>query len=686
MKLADLDWRKVLAALPRWQALSPEARGAFVTLHARAARAAHEFPALALAELREAGMVEETDAASPRCGTPAEFRPLLLALKALCQLPAVRTLRRPLDAAVMELQVTPDQMRRMYDGEARYHNRVDRRHVAERVSASDWVRDFLASDTVEAAMAWEGRFLGPRESPHFVFHETTAQTRALLLALTARPEGHPLDDLASLLPDATPAARGAAVGAALRYLLAFASADAATGTAVIGLIPAVARRLSRVAPDTAPADVVEAFSAAVRVLDMTVVLVEAGTEPLLLRGNDGELYVRIRKTIAALLPPVPEWFGCAALNRGHAGVPDMDIGAGADPEEVIDARIAWAMDTLLDAQLAVVRTVRDRAAFLPNKRGREWLARSPGERLKWILDAFRGSPQRRPDRYGSHSQLDYFGAGLGVDLHVPGDLRTEVAAAFLELPEGAFIPVAAWAAERGWAHNPLVAAWKASKPRTSPWAIPVTRDAVEEAWQATLRAFLKLRLVPYGGARLGRTAAGTLAFTLTPAGRYLLGASDVLETEAAPQGEVVVQPDFEVVFLTAAPDVEMEVGRFAERIGSGVGALFRITRASVLRAAEQGLTLADVVATLRNVSRADLPPNVARQVAGWMAATRRVSIGPAVLVECPDADTALQVKGFAGKLATSLSPTVLRLKATDAERKALVKRLRERGIFLTRSG
>jgi hypothetical protein len=148
-------------------------------------------------------------------------------------------------------------------------------------------------------------------------------------------------------------------------------------------------------------------------------------------------------------------------------------------------------------------------------------------------------------------------------------------------------------------------------------------------------------------------------------------------------GEVLVQPDFEIVFFSAAPRVEAELARLAERTGAGhVGALFRITRASVLRAAESGITSEQMLKTLGGVSRAPVPANVARQVKDWFGGTRRVRIRPAVLVECPDTETAARVTALGGLQVSAVTRTILRLDGDQKSVGVLVKKLRAKGIFV----
>ena len=134
--------------------------------------------------------------------------------------------------------------------------------------------------------------------------------------------------------------------------------------------------------------------------------------------------------------------------------------------------------------------------------------------------------------------------------------------------------------------------------------------------------------------------------------------------------------------MRALGNVEAELGRVAERTGAGVGALFRLTRASVLRAAEQGMSVDQVLGMLESLARSGVPANVARQVRDWMQSVRRVRIAPAVLVECPDPETAARVRALGGASGKEVTPTLLRLTADAKTRAALVKRLRDRGIFV----
>jgi hypothetical protein len=195
-------------------------------------------------------------------------------------------------------------------------------------------------------------------------------------------------------------------------------------------------------------------------------------------------------------------------------------------------------------------------------------------------------------------------------------------------------------------------------------------------------------LIPVDGAVYGVLPDGRFAFTLTPAGRYLLGLDRKLELAdtTEPVAGVIVQPNFDVVFLAPSPAVEAAIARFAERVAAGgVGTLFRLTPACVRNAVGAGLTADHMLEQLRQHSTKPIPENVERELRGWCAACRRVRIGPALLVRCPDEETAGLVLAAAGAYGRLIAPAIVEI--TDRkQRTALEKKLRARGVFCDARG
>lgn len=673
MKVPPENWTAALEWLPRWEGVPPAARAAWLTFKPTPGTAA--LPPHLAAELMQAGLVNPPGPKGTHYRVVDDAKPLLRVMRAMGRVPfgAVR--------AFLAEHLTHEQIN-LLTGEVSHYGWGSRAgELEERVSSVEWIQALLDLPDAAAARKWEAPRRPGNELLLLDNSWTLAALKRLVMALKDHPEGVPLRQVHGILADVEPAYRAAALAAGARYLFLFPAIHKESVEAWVGLLPAVARRMGPPPPPPGPVQAAEVFETPFRLLDMTAILVEAATEPIPVRASDYALYARAQKTIASRLPHLAPW----ARDFLVAPSPEEELNDEAEP---VDDRIACAVGLLSSLKLMQRLSTGDRLRFAATRAGERWLALGEGERLKEILNAVRASTQRVPGSlYGSSVLVDFFGARFDFPLDDKKlDLRQTLADAFLSVPRGAMVPLLAFVEYHARERNPLLAA--ARTIRRDRWSsLPVSRERWEAVWANLLVAFLQFRLAAFGGARLGHLADGHIAFGLTDAGRYLLGAAD--DFELAPEaggGEVVVQPDFEIVFLAPAPRAEAELGRIAERTGSGVGALFRLTRASVLRAAEQGVSGAQLLQTLEGVSRGGVPDNVARQVRDWMKAVRTIRIAPAVLVDCPDAETAGRVMSLGGAQVTAITPTLLRLDADVATRAALVKRLRDKGIFVGTGG
>jgi hypothetical protein len=686
VKLHELDWNDVLHHLPRWEALSPDARRKFLNI--KPGQGFH-LPSLGTGsgELGTSGMLVAPTGRGTLHALNPELRPLLIALRAADRLRPLHGTGGVLRQEYIQDQLDTFQSYRIAAPDRGYYDPRDRKGAADAASSATWVRGFLEAESHAQAMKWEEGRMTSGDRPRLVFPAVAAALRALVQALAPHPHGVPLHSVCRLAADARPDTVATALAAGLRYLLVFVSIDR-NANAFVGLLPAVAARLSASVAPPAPVQARETFTAPFRVGDMTAVLVEAATEPIAIRAADGSLYVRAQRAIAARLASIPPWVqqfaerGATCADDGDDDEPWEENGASEDAG--IIRRVEMAAHVALVLRLASVKSAGGRHRFEPTRAGRGWLARGEGERLREVLSAFRELPQRNPTAYGASGALEFFGASLGFQMQDRGiDARAALSTAFLSVRPGSLAPFMDFVRYHARESNPYLATGKPVRARSYWSGEPTTIEGWEDTWASMLLTFLARRLVPLGCAVLGRLEDGDIAFGLTDAGRYLLGAVD--EFELAPEpggGEVVVQPDFEIVFLAPAARAEAELARIAERTGSGVGVLFRLTRASVLRAAEQGMTSARLIGTLESVARGGVPDNVARQVRDWMKAVRIVHIAPALLVDCPDAETAGRVRSMGGANVTAITPTLLRLSADAKTRAALVKRLREKGIFV----
>jgi hypothetical protein len=561
-----------------------------------------------------------------------------------------------------------------------------------------------------ASMAWARDFVDGR-SP-WAETDAAAMARELLRWFLDHPEWVPLRELPGRC-GLEPAAFDSALRFCFERLLLFPTFQRPERNVFAGLWPCVAKRLATPAPVMpVPFQPADKFEGAFLLDDMIVLLIAASGEPLRVRKNDGALFERTMTTLGTQLTPVPAWLGSTE-------------GFGVE-RRVNDAR------TMLEA-LELLVPARD--ALRSGRAAAAWLSLPEEDRLRQVLDLLRAnnhSPADGAARYDAMpdpelptdewfeavDDLDMYDdfeeeddefTGFGDDEHpgrflhrqralrflsssglewLPREVQARLSAAlqrtFSETSGTDFLPIDEFLLYHALRGNPFLDDDTGMRVMRNVYMSGYsTEEQLEERWSVMLRVFLFERLVPLGGAAIG-AAGNRLGFRVTPAGRYVLGLDDTFEFRtlpSAPEGAVVVQPNFEVVFTAPLPGAEAAIARFAERVGQRLGVLFRITRASVLTAAAAGVTADQAIDALKAVSSRSLPANVVREITGWFDEVRRVSLAPAFLLRCPDAHTAARVLAAGGKAVRPVSDTVLELVDPSA-RARLLKKLRAAGIFI----
>jgi hypothetical protein len=458
----------------------------------------------------------------------------------------------------------------------------------------------------------------------------------------------------------------------MRNLLFFPALRGDDLEPVLGIWPSITKTLFRPTPKAPQAATPQQiFEAPLLMDDMGSSLAVCATQPFRLRAADTGLYVRAEQVIASALSPLPKW---------------------------VESRINLKMSERIDSAIVFLR----RYGFLVRRgeygkdlrlevseAGRSWLGLPAKERLKTLLDGLlRGLTKQQEDLgydYDRASLLPYqvrYGIGKEED-----PIPSAVLSAYAPQGGDTFVHLEEFLACQVQQDNPLLPLLQKLphamfRFRGSYTTMPAP-DELDEAWADLLRDFLRLRLLPLGAAKVGLDSEGAVCFALTEAGKYLVGAQADFRFERAP-GRIVVQPNFDVVFLAPEPRAEAEIGRFAERKGQHMGTLFRITKRSILAAAAAGITAEQTFETLRQGCSGELPPNVQREISGWFAQCRRVSLRPAILLHCPDAETAARVQAVAANKVTPVTDTVLELH-DPGDQAALQRKLREAGIFVSSS-
>ncbi len=528
-----------------------------------------------------------------------------------------------------------------------------------------WLNDFLAADGPE----WEGRYHRSFVPPYFETTETLAMAQRLVKDCMERKEPMALRELPDLYGGLDADLVDLALTGCIRYLLLYPWLRSGDGEPVFGIWPGIVKRLNTKPPQAPrPVEPDDVFHAPLLIEDMTTLLVAAAAEPLRLRVSDSYLFAKTQKSLEESLLRLPDWLPS-----------DLDFNNA-------DMRIQGAFDSV--RSFGLVRDVDEadnkRCAGI-SEQGREWLALSAKERVRQVLDkakaatASRSGKKRHDEEAESWmpAHIRFYGKG-NPSLAIRKAFRRHLSA----IPTDAYWK---WSDFRGYyAVNNEIAERTLKGTRLEGYLggryyYRLTPADLEEAWPPCLDRILLFDLFPLGAFKVGQVG-GELCVSLTEMGQYLFGLVDDFEFEEAAGGGVLVQPNFEVAFLAPNPLAEAEIGRFAERKGHTVGILFVITKESVMRAGAGGLTAAAALETLERFSTKKIPANVRREIEGWFGACRRITVKPAVLIHCPDPETATHVLGVARDKAVRLSDTVIELGNPDW-RGPLLRKLRAMGIF-----
>jgi hypothetical protein len=535
------------------------------------------------------------------------------------------------------------------------------------------LRSFLAIPPDETGVRWENSLRQGSDSTHslsqFAGRLVCAFARDLLTRLAAAPGPLALPELLAALK--IDSKQRSLVAKALRglcqYVFVVADYDPARADLRLGLWPGLRERLvgaSTPAPPPPPAaEPLETFLEPFVCSDMAQVVATAAATPIPVKKQSRvALFAANARKIAGQFTTVPKWVG-DGLFEGEQRANVATIAA-------------WDFGWLeLDHR---------KFHFTASRAGRDWLARSPTERLRHVLDLLRqrrwGSPKWSCNGW-NFSEL------AGTVRLTPSDsdilaCEQEICAAWLEAPTGLWVATDRWLDHAARTRNPIAAAAGPDAmlvvARRDEWRgfVWVKKEAelLEPEARKMLEDFLFKRLIPLGGVELGRHGAKSTVFRLTEFGRYYLGArKEFPSLNEAATGRVIVQPNFEIMFLGRNLVAEAGLAGFCERIGRDTGAVFRLTRSAVQQALHNGHSVTSILAALREVSDRDIPANVATELAGWGDSRRTFHTSHATLIRCPDATVALRIHSLLPTTTLRLSDTILELTAplTTPQRRKL---------------
>ena len=691
MRFFETDWNMILLWLGAWEKLSPATRRYYLEAKSHAQSMSPEGYGAELGQALSLGLVEQvsTGRVKPtKASTP--FRALMVQLA-----------KWPLFQGKPEREQVREYLHKHYPY---YEQQTLAPWKGPAWDSRDRPAGFLQADKVSVwekpllsyyergggsyGYSWGIREQSRPEKTWFTTGETTEAAKCLVRAALESRRAWPLKALAQELPERLRPALDLALKACLRHALLFAALDRQSLDLLVGVCPFILYLANRPAPvPPAVEPCLEVQGLPYHVEDMTQVLALAATDECLLNqgGYARQFFKSVETRLREEFVPLPAWLagGADFLQRLHA-----------------------ATDRLLDLRFATDTNRKEgKRRLKATATGRKWLAQSPADRLKEVLfDCLRQA--KLEDWEGPEDSGDDFGG----DFEDEGELED-----FGDAEE----PGAGQATSGPSAKTPDLLGWQKSVWRQAPHEGCVSLDAFldyharvscprpaggrskessaeaagagkeeegnlteEERCRARLENFFWRLLVPFGCVEAARRGPRDFRFRLSSAGQYLVGLKRKVEYGPEPtEATVVVQPNFEIVFLGPDLGAEVALAPFAERCGRNVGTLFRLTRPRTILAAARGATAEAVLATLAKYSSRPLPENVVEEVKSWFGACRSLTLRHSTLIQAGDAEAALKVKQLLGPQCGQLSATLLEW-PEPALPPNLAKKLREQGLFL----
>jgi hypothetical protein len=664
MKTFDFDWTRFIDHVPAWESLPMPCREFFLFHCETNRRMPLRDISIDVTPLLDERFLEH--AANPsyvklrRFCLPFHRIMRIMARRSFFGEGKVRT--RNLQAYLDAYLSKPDQLA-LGDGRAA---------PSRQVSQTSWLDAFLRADSFRV---WEEAHRSERRTTRMLFESEDCfrKTKQIIQVLMRGANPLMFSGLQDALGVAELADYAASIRAGIAYALLFPSMHDGNLLPAIGIWPGIHERLHR--PKTSrpgAAAAVEEFHRAYLMDDMTALLVACAGKPLRLREYGTELYAADARKVEANLSPLPAWLKPLSP-RGHK------------------SRVETARDALRCMGLTETMSREGGEWLISGKQGRQWLVLPPRDRLRTILDMLRERAEQEADLGCMDTPELHFMPYCRPLVYVasrPSNMTLLLGRAFGGLSTDTFTLLDEFLLYEAREANPWIERRKAGvKVADSDYGPCFAHegmldDELEELWAKKLKVFLAERLIPLGGARIGRASGDAILISLSDAGRYLLALAEDFEYGGEERSEILVQPNFDIVFVSPSPAAEAGVSRFAERVGRQVGTVFKLTRESIFDAFVTGLNADTVLRALAEISRKPVPGNVERQIRDWFAQCRKVGLSSAVLIRCPDKETALRVRSVGGHKLKPLSTTVLEL--TDkGYLKTLDRRLRQHGIAVS---
>lgn len=674
MKLYDCDWNALLRVVGRWNGLGEEERWCFMEIMQQAPSSFSQWGVESEADiLVGAGLLQHLEKKPEMLRLTPDGDNLRRLLNDLDKL------MTPLDGA-KGIEPMTDYVRSLLSmserrelmgsaGSSGMESREISEWLAKRSASPSWVIKFISAERPED---WTGGAFFSTQDQLFSHGDVFGTVKRIIDEIDSAGGVLPLHELTAFLGRIESEVLATSLKKAISSLLLFLSLSESNKVR-IGILPGTWKELHREPVQPPEGFAMEGMSIRTPMFDdMSVLMVEASTSPIRTRKNDGAIFAKRMDILAEALQPIDE---------------QLSEFMHADRQK----RVNFCRHVLLKTgYLEEADSKDDRHILRPTTRGREWIALGRRERLravlKWIADFMnfrRIPPTGYADQRITLGLFPDYSPRLFTRYYRGLDVRKEILCAFTVL-DGLDCVWVDELFEFFYSAGNILETYMDQNNEVlyiedGYHLDTATDEMVADEWVHSLNRVLMNVLIMLGCVAFGFDEAGRMAVKLTDAGGFLLGLRDDFDLNVEEETSIVVQPDFTVVFLSPCPGAESVIAPLAERIGRGVGELFRINGEKVMKVASSGISAESMISDLESLSGSELPKNVNRQIRDWCGQCRRVRKKSVILIRCPDRETALRVKSAGKSKVEQLNDTVLAISDRKAMRQ-LARDLQEKGI------
>jgi hypothetical protein len=590
MRLFPMDWQEFLEDSVHWGQLSIPARKTFLHGARPGLRIVPDSEDPSVSELGDTGFLEEEANGLTVSPKYARFHRLAKALERIpiFETPGFDVLREYLIEHFTRAE------RSLLHASFAFHP-DDFSRIASLITTTEWLEEFLSRRGAGGQTA------------------ALDGARRILRFFMEQRDHVPLKDMEEYFPGLGRQALPSALKLGVQSAVFFLSLRRSDLEPLVGIWPSTARRLRSAAIALPPEAVAtrDRFLCPFLLEDMATVLLSARVEPIPIRRTDEKPFSRFEEEQAESLLSLPAW---------------LEEFTGATPR----IRVRSALTALRMAWLIEAVPGEETLTYHPTEKAKGWSLSPASARLDGFLQnaALPAGSASRPSIL-----LSLLLGSWSAWAEAAADVLPSLIRAFSSSPRASFIRFRDFARYQVAVENPLITLRERGGGASllmglSPFP---TDELLEDLWQSFLHAYLSFGLLALGGAEAGSSEEGQTCFHLTQLGRYLLGLEEAFDAPAiaaarendpeagTERKNIVVQPTFEVAFLSASPEAEAMIARFAQRAGREVGVLFRITKERVIRGAESGLDTETILGSLRRFSRNPVPANVEHEIRAWLS-------------------------------------------------------------------